>query len=239
MKLILVPTDMSETAARALRFASSLAERFDAHLLVLHADTFTPPLDFGTSPMLPVRREEIIESVREQLELHVERNVSPAIPYDARVLAQSTVDAIIEQACDTGADLIVMGTHGRSGISRLLIGSVTEAVIRLATVPVVAVNALSRADADVDAIVATVATTAASYEAQRYAASLNDESVLLHMPGKPSPDQIAHFAKEMNAGLIAVDGNLPSLSTLLHLSPCPVLTINERTVRQPLTTAVL
>ena len=180
-----------------------------------------------------------VQGVREQLELHIEKNVSPAILYDARVLAQSTVDAIIEQACDTGSDVIVMGTHGRSGIGRLLIGSVTEAVIRLATVPVIAVNGSCCDMPDIDAIVAPVATTAASYEAQRYASAFSDESVLLEMPGKPSPDQIAHFAREMQAGLIAVDGNLPSLSSLLHLSPCPVLTVNERTVRQPhATTAV-
>jgi len=232
MKLILVPTDMSETAARALRFASALALRYDAHLLVLYADTFTPPVDFGSAPLISVRREELVENAREQLQMHVERHVSPAIPYDARVLAQSTIEAILEQACDSGADLIVMGTHGRAGVRRFIIGSITEAIIRLATVPVIAVNGFSGETLSIDKVVSPVATTAASFEAQRYAASLADESSMLLMPGAPSAYAIAHFASEMKADLIAVDGSFHSLSTLLHLSPCPVLTINERTVRQ-------
>src|SRR5262245_37857541 len=126
MKLILVPTDMSETAGHALRYASALCERFHAHLLVIYADAFLPPVDLAGVSVLPVRRDALMESAREQLELHVEQNVPPSLPYDIRVLAQSPVDAILEQACDTGADLIVMGTHGRSGFRRIILGSITE-----------------------------------------------------------------------------------------------------------------
>lgn len=179
MKLILVPTDMSETAAHALRYAGALADRFNAHLLVLYADPFTPSVDFAGTTAFAVRREELIEATREQLELHVEQNVKPSIPYDARVLAQSTVDAIVEQACDTGADLIVMGTHGRTGLRRLIIGSVTEAVIRLATVPVIAVNSLSSEKPLIEKVVCPVTFTTSSLEALRYAASLAEDASLL------------------------------------------------------------
>jgi nucleotide-binding universal stress UspA family protein len=170
---------MSETAAHALRYAGALADRFNAHLLVLYADPFTPSVDFAGTTAFAVRREELIEATREQLELHVEQNVKPSIPYDARVLAQSTVDAIVEQACDTGADLIVMGTHGRTGLRRLIIGSVTEAVIRLATVPVIAVNSLSSEKPLIEKVVCPVTFTTSSLEALRYAASLAEDASLL------------------------------------------------------------
>ncbi|HUJ14291.1 MAG TPA: universal stress protein [Thermoanaerobaculia bacterium] len=268
MKLILVPTDMSETAAHALRFASAMAQRLDAHLLVLYSDTFMPPFDFGAAAAFTIRREELIDSAREQLELHVEQNVNPSVPYDARVLAQSPIDAILEQACDTGADLIVMGTHGRAGIRRLIIGSVTEAVIRLATVPVIAVNAFSGESPSIDKIVVPVTFDSPSLEALRYAGALaGGASLLLYrgiegtkvpnaineviaiedwiprdLRGRASmkivntpmtAEEIAEYAKVNGAGLIAA--GVPSsphlIENLLHVSPCPVLTLNERTVR--------
>ena len=268
MKLILVPTDMSDTAARALRYASALAKRFDAHLLVLYADPFTPPMDFAGTAAMTIRRDDLIESAREQLELHVEQNVAPSVPYDARVLAQAPVDAILEQACDTGADLIVMGTHGRSGLRRLIIGSVTEAIIRLASAPVIAINSFSGEQPVTNKVVAPVTFTTSSLEALRYAAAFSGDAALLLFHGVeasevkdtinevialqdwipselrgraemkvvPRPmtaEDVVDFAKRNDAGLIAV--GVPTapklLENLLHLSACPVLTLNERTVR--------
>jgi len=265
MKLVLVPTDMSDTAAHALRYAGALAERFDAHLLVLYADPFMPPMDFGATIAFSVRRDELIESAREELEMHVEENIDATVPYDVRVLAQSPVDAILEQACDTGADLIVMGTHGRSGLTRLIVGSVTEAVIRLASVPVIAVNSFCCEQPAGGPVVAPVAFTPASLEALRYAATLAENSPLLLyrgsgggdavselstlqewiprelrgraemkvVPQAATAENIAAYAKQSGAGLIAL--GVPAaphlIGGLLHSSPCPVLTINERTVR--------
>ncbi len=205
MKLILVPTDMSETAAHALRYASALADRFNAHLLVLYADPFTPSVDFAGTPAFAVRREELIEATREQLELHVEQNVKPSVPYDVRVLAQSTVDAIVGQACDTGADLIVMGTHGRTGLRRFFIGSVTEAVIRLATVPVIAVNSFSSEKPLIEKIVCPVRFTTSSLEALRYAASLAEDASLLLYRGVEGTE-VRNTIDE----LIALDGWIPA-----------------------------
>jgi len=254
---------MSETAAHALRYASALAERYDAHLLVIYADPFVPPVDFAGVSALSLRREDLIESAREQLELHVEQNVDRDVPYDARVVAQSPVEAILEQACDTGADLIVMGTHGRSGVRRLIIGSITEAVIPLATVPVIAVNFAASEHVKVSRVVCPVAFNTASLEAMRYAAAMADDCSLLLFRGlegteapnsinevialldwipkelrdkaqmKITPhaataEEIAEFAKQNEADLIAV-GSLPK--DLLRLSPCPVLTLNERSAR--------
>ena len=268
MKLILVPTDMSETASHALRYASAIAEHFDAHLLVIYADSFLPPVDFGGSSAFAVRQDELVESAREQLEMHVEGNVSPSVPYDARVLARAPIDAILEQACDSGADLIVMGTHGRTGLHRLIAGSVTEAVMRLATVPVIAVNSFSGEAPSFKKVVCPVTFTTASLEALRYAATFAENSALLLfrgvegtevpnainelialqdwipkellsraemkvVPHSAAAGDIADFAKRNDADLIALGIPAPAhlLDKLLHFSPCPVLTLNERTVR--------
>lgn len=173
-KLILVPTDFSEPAAHALRYASALGERFAAHLLVIYADDFMPPVDFTatTAGEFAISREEMIADARERLEVHVETNISTSVPYDTRVVIGAPVNAILEQARECGADLLVMGTHGRSGMARLVIGSVTEAVVRLATIPVITVNAATRENAEVKKALCPVSYDAASRQALRYAASL-------------------------------------------------------------------
>ena len=143
-RLILVPADFSEAAASALRYAATLAARMEAHLLVLHADPFVAPVDLMSvdSP-----REDMIEIARERLAVFAETNIAANVPYDVRVVVGTPVDAIPAQVAETGAGLIVMGTHGRSAVGRLLFGSVTEAMMRVATVPVIAVHAATPADA--------------------------------------------------------------------------------------------
>lgn len=146
-KLILVPTDFSAPSAQALRYGAALAERFSAHLLVIYADLFVPPVDYTISAaaVLDMPREEMIEGAREQLQTFAEVNIPRTVPYDVRVVVSAPVDAIFTQASETGADLIVMGTHGRTGLRRLLVGSVAEAVMRLARVPVIVVHEESKA----------------------------------------------------------------------------------------------
>jgi len=241
-KLIVVPTDFSEPAAHALRYASALADRFGSHLLVIHA------------AVNAFSQSEMIEETRERLEIHAEQNINPRVPYDARVVVDSPVNAIIEQACDAGADLIVMGTHGRTGVRRLLVGSVTEGVIRSATTPVIAVNSTTAEIAGVHKVLCPVTFTAGSREALRYAADLTDTPnsplVLFHglveqelqstlddlvrlqdwapkdlagrcelkmMPERVPPQQIVQFAKLTSADLIAL--GIPadrSIADVLH-----------------------
>jgi nucleotide-binding universal stress UspA family protein len=172
-KLILVPTDFSEPAAHALRYASALGERFGAHLLLLYADPFVLPMDFSTTAAtVAIGCDQMIEETRERLQAYAEENISTRVLFDVRVIADSPVDAIIGQACDVGADLIVMGTHGRTGVRRLIVGSVTEAVIRLATTPVIAVNSAAGESAEVQKVLCPVSFTAESRTALRYAAEL-------------------------------------------------------------------
>jgi nucleotide-binding universal stress UspA family protein len=173
-KLILVPADFSDTAAHALRYASALGERFGAHLLVVYADSFAPPVDLATSAPSVVTKAEMIELTRLQLAAFARRNINARVTYETRVVVRGATEAIIDEAQASGANLIVMGTHGRTGVRRLLFGSVTEAVMQAAHVPVIAVNESTAETGAVGKVLCPVHFTPECREALRSAAALVD-----------------------------------------------------------------
>jgi nucleotide-binding universal stress UspA family protein len=139
-KHILCPFDFSESSGRALAHAAALARWYEAQLTVLHVvPTFDPvhvrgelgvPFDF-VNPT----REEVLGEMRRSLE---RAGVSPAAHLIAH--AGDASATIVDQALTTRADLIVIGTHGRRGFRRLLLGSVTETVLHETPCPVLTVS---------------------------------------------------------------------------------------------------
>ena len=135
---ILVPTDFSEHADRALSAAASLARVFGAKLHVVHVAPlvpyFGPPFASGqafASDLMEVSRKSFDAYMGK---LH-ERGVEAA-----GTLADGIAYVEINRvAKDIGADLIVMGTHGRTGVDHLLLGSVAERIVRTSPVPVMVV----------------------------------------------------------------------------------------------------
>jgi len=139
-KQIICPVDFSESSVRAFAHAAAIARWYDAQLTVLHVvPTFEPiqmrgDLGDPVRVITPMPREQVLEEMSRTLNLAA---VSPrATPIAEAGDPQST---IIDQAISKKADLIVMGTHGRRGFKRLLLGSVTEAVLREAPCPVLTV----------------------------------------------------------------------------------------------------
>jgi nucleotide-binding universal stress UspA family protein len=138
---ILVPIDFSPSARAALEYATFLAGKLGAELEVLHV--WEPPGYVGPDALalLPVGSGQPgWEQTRAEVQREVEQQLAraPARPraLSVRVEAGEPSDAILRLARDGGVDLIVMGTHGRTGLSRLLIGSVAEAVLRRSACPV-------------------------------------------------------------------------------------------------------
>jgi nucleotide-binding universal stress UspA family protein len=137
---IICPVDFSEPSIRALAYAAALTRWYDAQLTVLHVvPTFEPMKvrgDLGdpVRVVTPMSREQVLAEMSQSLNLAA---VSPR----ATPLAEAgdPQAAIIDQAVSKKADLIVMGTHGRRGFKRLLLGSVTEAVLREAPCPILTV----------------------------------------------------------------------------------------------------
>jgi nucleotide-binding universal stress UspA family protein len=173
-RLIVVPTDFSEPAAHALRYASALGERFGAHLLVIYSDPCIPAIDFTASAagVFDFARDATADHARDELQAHAKQNIGARVPFDLRLMIGAPVTSILDQVRESGADLIVMGTHGRTGLSRLMFGSVTESVMRFATVPVIAVNSAAVATGRVGKVLCPVTFTPACRDALRHAAAL-------------------------------------------------------------------
>lgn len=139
-KQIICPVDFSESSVRAIAYAAALARWYDAQLSVLHVVPTFESMQVRGDLVEPVRvvtpmpREQVLEEMGRSLNLAA---LSPrATPIAEAGDPQAT---IVDQALAKKADLIVMGTHGRRGVKRLLLGSVTEAVLREAPCPVLTV----------------------------------------------------------------------------------------------------
>lgn len=171
---ILVPTDFSETAIHALRYASGLARGLGAHLTLLYADPFVPPVDYSAT--VGGWDEQSFELAKicaeEQLRVDAKANVDPAVLWDTVVRVDTPLEGILDHAREMGADLIVMGTHGRTGFRRLIIGSVTEAVMRHAQVPVIAVPPRSKPRSGITTVVCPVINDAHGLDALPFAAQI-------------------------------------------------------------------
>lgn len=230
-KLILVPTDFSAPAARALRYAAALGARLEAHLLVIYADPFVPAFDFVISEAVAVHipQDDLIAAARENLQTFAETNISTAMPYDVRVVVGTPTDAIVAQVRESGANLIVMGTHGRTGLRHLLFGSVTEAVMRVAPVPVIAVHGATPETAPMLVVVGSRA-TAEGRAAVEYAGVLADaENARLIEVSEP---ELILTALREGADLIALGvGEKDVQEQVVQHSNCAVLAVNALTAR--------
>jgi universal stress protein A len=134
---ILCPTDFSPGAAAALEIAASIAERYDASIDVLHV--WSPPIVVAFDGAI-IPSGEDVAAYTETLHAKLDETLA-AIPRPHRFVRKHLVqgapgEEILALAEREKCELIVMGTHGRSGLSHLLLGSVAERVIRTAGIPV-------------------------------------------------------------------------------------------------------
>ena len=142
LKLILCPIDFSEFSATAYRHALSLAEHYRARLVVQHSVELWryPSASFATSVELYDEFcQSLCERGRKQLQEFVKNNAHDGIQPELVVHDGTAADSILSFAQARKADVIVMGTHGRRGYDRLMLGSVTDRVMRRAPCPVLAV----------------------------------------------------------------------------------------------------
>ena len=136
-KTILVPTDFSETAQKALDYAVELAEKLGAKLQVIHA--FELPLvgfPDGTLTITAEMATRITVAAQKALDEVVAKYKGRPVELMTSLVQGDPRELVLEAARKLGADLIVMGTHGRRGIARALIGSVAESVVRTSSIPV-------------------------------------------------------------------------------------------------------
>ncbi len=149
VKKILVPTDFSEPSNEALQTAVGFARVFGAgielvHVFVEPAYVLPPPVEMAT---FPFDMTQVLMRLETALEAQRDRVREAGIPVEMTTLQGRAAPEIVAHAKKVGADLIVMGTHGRSGFQHALLGSVAERVVHHSPCPVLVVPARERAAA--------------------------------------------------------------------------------------------
>ena len=131
---ILVPTDFSESARYALPYAVDLAQKYDASLYILHVvEPIVAPVDFAWGTYsYPDIEKQLSGYVKESLAKIINEQVPDDITVESTNLNGKPWREIVSFARDEGMDLIVMATHGLSGLSHALYGSTAEKVVRKA-----------------------------------------------------------------------------------------------------------
>jgi nucleotide-binding universal stress UspA family protein len=187
---VLCPVDFSDISQHALDHAAAIAHWYQAPLMLLHVFATVPTMDAPPLVLEDADRESLQKSIR---------RMAAGLPADLRVdvrveQAEHVHSEVLRQLAATGADLLVLGTHGRSGFQRLFLGSVTEKVIRKATCPTLVVPPRA-ADVPPDApvrfkrILCAIDFSESSLSALAYALNLAEEAdahlTLLHVIEMP------------------------------------------------------
>jgi nucleotide-binding universal stress UspA family protein len=138
IRTILHPTDFSAPSAAAFQVACALARDYGARLVLLYVKP--PDIVYGDGFILPPDPEPVRRELFDKLKAL--GPADPALRVERVLLEGDPAAGIVEKARELPCDVIVMGTHGRTGVGRLLLGSVAEVVLRRAPCPVLTVKGL-------------------------------------------------------------------------------------------------
>ncbi len=142
MSTIVCAIDFSEPSNHALAHAMSFAKRLGAKVIAVHAwqlPVYAVP--DGIALFGPEVVSEISEGLQEQLAKTIEAHRLEGVTLEGKLVAGAPVEAVLEVAKDAAAEYVVIGTHGRTGVARFVIGSVAERMVRYSHVPIIVVPA--------------------------------------------------------------------------------------------------
>lgn len=144
IRSILLPTDFSECANFALSYAASLARTFQARIICVHViEPIVPTVGYtGISEPLPIAdiSEQLEDSAERELPKLGECDECAGLDIEETIVHGEAASEIVRVAKERGIDLIVISSHGRTGLGRILFGSTAEAVVRHASCPVLVVK---------------------------------------------------------------------------------------------------
>jgi nucleotide-binding universal stress UspA family protein len=184
IRRILCPVDFSDFSRRALDHAIAIARWYESTVTALHVFSPAPVTAWGPGPVVfepivltAVDREQLLADTK----AFIEAETAPGVAIEAVVREGHTAAEIVDQATNMSADLLVIGTHGRSGFERLLLGSTTEKVLRKARCPVLTVprrlpDAVPSGPVLFKQILCAVDFSESSLTALKYALSLAQEA---------------------------------------------------------------
>lgn len=139
LKSILLPTDLSPLSRSALPFAEALAQIYGSTVLVAHSIPSEPLPQIVTDP-LPAQDDREWEQARERLKEFVKPLAAAAIPYKTLLDSGDVAEVMSTMIDEHHVDLVVMATHGRHGVSKVIFGSAAERIYRSAACPVLTVG---------------------------------------------------------------------------------------------------
>jgi nucleotide-binding universal stress UspA family protein len=139
---ILFPVDLTESSEKLVPYVITMANKFDAEVHVLFVvrvfqyftDIYVAP------PSITVFENELVEGANKKMEEFTRTQFGELKPIRRQVVLGDPSDSILNYIQEHDIDMVIMGTHGRKGIDRVLFGSVAERVIKTAGVPVLVVN---------------------------------------------------------------------------------------------------
>jgi nucleotide-binding universal stress UspA family protein len=144
IRSILLPTDFSECGNYALSYATSLARRFGASIICLHViETMVPTVGYsGMAEPLPIAdiTEQLEDSAERELPRLAECDECAGLEVEELIVHGEASSEIVRVAREREVDLVVISSHGRTGLGRMLFGSTAEAVVRHASCPVLVVK---------------------------------------------------------------------------------------------------
>jgi nucleotide-binding universal stress UspA family protein len=140
IKHILVPTDFAAASASALELGVQMARAFDAKLTLLHVWELPiyPYMDFMLNSTVITEVEDAATKGLARALAELQKTMPTAV---SQLKTGLPWQGILEASDELGVDLVIMGTHGRHGLSRVTLGSMAEKVVRLSKVPVLTVHA--------------------------------------------------------------------------------------------------
>ena len=139
---ILVAVDFSDSSDNAFQMALSMAKKFAAKLIVLHVINEPVDLRGFYVPHISFEKleEEIEEGASKMMESFCRQNIVDFEDYECAIVPGLPYEQIIEQATEKSADMIILGTNGRTGLDHVLFGSTAEKVVRKSPYPVLTVR---------------------------------------------------------------------------------------------------
>ena len=138
---VLVPIDFSATADQALAYAIALAQQLQARLTLLHVLDLTPvTMEDMAAGMTATLLDDLETDAQHLLQASRERVQRAGLQAESLLVQGTPTQTIVDTAGEQGVDLIIMGTHGRTGLAHVFLGSVAEHVVRQGPCPVLVVR---------------------------------------------------------------------------------------------------
>ena len=138
---VLVPMDFSATADQALAYAIALAQQLHARLTLLHVLDLTPvTMEEMTAGVVATYLDDLETDAQHLLQASLERVQRAGLQGESLLVQGTPTQTIVDTAGEQGVDLILMGTHGRTGLAHVFLGSVAEHVVRQGPCPVLVVR---------------------------------------------------------------------------------------------------